>query len=242
MPAIFVHGVPDTHHEWDALRSHLSRQDGVTAVDLPGFGSPVPDGFDATKEAYAAWLVARVEEAGGPVDLVGHDWGALLVWRVASLRPDLVRTWSAGGAPIDREYEWHQAAKTWQTPGQGEGLMQAMTPEVMAGSLTGSGVPDAAAREAASHIDDTMKACILSLYRSAVTVGAEWEPETSNIPPRGLVLWGAGDPFVDVRFGRRMAERTGAEILVFEDCGHWWPQQRPAEAAAAIERLWASAG
>ena len=26
---------------------------------LPGFGAPVPDGFDATKEAYVDWLVAR---------------------------------------------------------------------------------------------------------------------------------------------------------------------------------------
>jgi pimeloyl-ACP methyl ester carboxylesterase len=239
MPAIFVHGVPDTHREWDALRSHLSRDD-VVAVDLPGFGSPVPGGFDATKEAYAAWLVEQMEKAGEPVDLVGHDWGALLVWRAASLRPDLVRTWAAGGAPLDGEYVWHQAAQTWQTAGQGEAMMQAMTPEVMAGALTGAGVPDDKAKEAASQIDGTMKDCILKLYRSAVTVGAEWEADTSKLPKRGLVLWGADDPYVEVRFAHRMAERTGAELLVFEGCGHWWPQQRPAEAAAALERLWAS--
>jgi pimeloyl-ACP methyl ester carboxylesterase len=36
MPAILIHGVPDTHHVWDDVRRHLSRID-VEAWDLPGF-------------------------------------------------------------------------------------------------------------------------------------------------------------------------------------------------------------
>ena len=26
-------------------------------------------------EEYAAWMAAELERLGGPVDLVGHDWG-----------------------------------------------------------------------------------------------------------------------------------------------------------------------
>ncbi|MET7727663.1 alpha/beta fold hydrolase [Streptomyces mirabilis] len=48
MPAVFVHGVPDTHHVWDDVRDHRTRTD-VLALALPGFGSPVPEGFTATK-------------------------------------------------------------------------------------------------------------------------------------------------------------------------------------------------
>jgi pimeloyl-ACP methyl ester carboxylesterase len=77
MPAVFVHGVPETHIIWDPIRSHLSRKD-VIAVDMPGFGAPLLAGFDSTKEAYAAWLIAEIEKIGEPVDLVGHDWGSLL--------------------------------------------------------------------------------------------------------------------------------------------------------------------
>ena len=62
MPAVFVHGVPETHIIWDPIRSHLSGKD-VVAVDLPGFGAPLPAGFDATKEAYAAWLIAEIEKS-----------------------------------------------------------------------------------------------------------------------------------------------------------------------------------
>ncbi|GAA3127527.1 hypothetical protein GCM10010521_12470 [Streptomyces rameus] len=35
MPAILIHGVPDTHHVWDGVREHLTRSD-VEAWDLPG--------------------------------------------------------------------------------------------------------------------------------------------------------------------------------------------------------------
>src|SRR5439155_21083770 len=93
MPAFLVHGVADTHRLWDKLRSRLSRRD-VLAPSLPGFGAATPPGFQPTKEAYVDWLIDEIERAGEPVDLVGHDWGSLLVQRVVSLRPDLIRTWA----------------------------------------------------------------------------------------------------------------------------------------------------
>src|SRR5258705_12501989 len=103
MPAGFVHGVPDTPQLWDGVRAELSRPDVVTPT-LPGFGVPVPDGFDATKEAYVEWLTKEIESIGVPVDLVGHDWGSMIVQRVVSTRPELIRTWAAGAAAVDREH------------------------------------------------------------------------------------------------------------------------------------------
>jgi pimeloyl-ACP methyl ester carboxylesterase len=237
MPAVLVHGVPDTHRLWDKLRAHLSRRDVVTP-SLPGFGVPVPPGFDATKEAYVAWLVAELERIGEPVDLVGHDWGALLVQRTVSLRPDLIHTWACGDGPIDREYVWHDLAQQWQTPGVGEAVMAAMTPEALAQGLPAAGVPPDDARAAAAHVDDRMKDCILRLYRSAVNVGAEWEAEVSGIRRPGLVLWSRDDPYVAARFAERLADRVRGELVLLEGCGHWWPLERPGEAVAALERFW----
>jgi pimeloyl-ACP methyl ester carboxylesterase len=37
MPAVLVHGVPDTHRVWRALIGRLRRDDAVT-LSLPGFG------------------------------------------------------------------------------------------------------------------------------------------------------------------------------------------------------------
>ena len=55
MPAVFVHGVPDTSEMWDPLLAKLSRSD-IVALRLPGFGEPVPSGFGCTMNDYAAWL------------------------------------------------------------------------------------------------------------------------------------------------------------------------------------------
>src|SRR5882672_9736852 len=134
MPAVLVHGVPDTHRLWDRMRTHLTRRD-VVAVSLPGFDASVTTGFVPTKESYVDWLVGEIARVGEPVDLVGHDWGSLLVQRVVSIRPELVRTWACGDGPIDVEYVWHDLAQQWQTPGVGEELMKAFTPEASVDAL-----------------------------------------------------------------------------------------------------------
>lgn len=239
MPVVLVHGVPDTRHVWDPLRARLGRDD-VVALDLPGFGVPRPDGFGATMDEYAAWLVAELEAVEGPIDVVGHDWGSLLVQRAVSLEPGLVRTWAAGGAAVDPDYEWHEVARLWQTPGVGEQVMAAMEGETLASSLADAGVPADAARAAAARVDDEMRASILSLYRSATRIQQEWTPELSRITAPGLVIHGAHDPYVDPRFARSLAERVGARVEIL-DCGHWWELERPDEVASLLTAHWASA-
>jgi pimeloyl-ACP methyl ester carboxylesterase len=236
MPAFFVHGVPETHHLWDGVRQHLSRKD-IIAPDMPGFGRDVPAGFGSTKEEYLDWLIAEVQNVGEPVDLVGHDWGALLVERLVSVRPDLVRTWAAGGGAIDETYTWHPAAQTWQTPGQGEAFMQGMTAEAIVPIFVADGIPEEAGRDVASRIDDRMKAAILPLYRSAVKVGEEWGPDLDSVKKPGMLIWGEKDQYMQPEFARRLAARTGADLVLLPG-GHWWPLQFPRETAEALERLW----
>jgi len=240
MPAVFVHGVPDTQRVWHAVASRLNRRDVVT-LSLPGFGCPAPAGFSATKEAYVGWLLGRLATVQGPIDLVGHDWGGLLVVRAVSVRPDAVKSWAAGAAPLDREYVWHQAAKAWQTPGMGEKVMAGMTADGLAAALVAAGVPAADAAETASHVDPTMKDCILKLYRSAIQAGGEWEDDLKRVSAAGLVLWGEKDPYAAVEFGARLAERTRARFVSFPACSHWWQLERPGEVAAELERHWSTA-
>lgn len=238
MPAFLVHGVPDTHHLWNGVREHLTRND-IIAPDMPGFGRDAPPGFGSTKDEYVDWLIAEVERAGEPVDIVGHDWGALLTERLASIRPDLVRTWAAGGAAIDETYVWHNVAQMWQTPGLGEQVMAGFTFDAMVTALTGDGVPEPVARAIAERIDERMKSSILPLYRSAVKVGDEWGPALDNMQRPGLLIWGAKDPYMGLEYAQKMAKRTSAEMVVLDDVSHWWPVQAPDRAAAALEAFWA---
>jgi pimeloyl-ACP methyl ester carboxylesterase len=61
MPAVFVHGVPDTHRVWRSVVGRLRRDDVVT-LSLPGFDCEIPSGFDCSKEVltpYAAPVFAK---------------------------------------------------------------------------------------------------------------------------------------------------------------------------------------
>jgi pimeloyl-ACP methyl ester carboxylesterase len=244
MPAVFVHGVPETPVLWDPLRAELQRSD-VVALQLPGFGCARPDGFGATKEEYVAWLVGELEarQVDGPIDLVGHDWGGGLVVRLVSTRPDLVRSWVTDAAGLGHlEFEWHVFAVFWLTPEAGEEFFAAqlaLSPEEQAGVFEGLGVPHEQAMRIAG-LDQTMADCILALYRSATKVGKEWAPDFENVPKPGMVVVPAEDPFLSEQLATAAAARAGARTQALPGVGHWWMLQDPAKGAAMLEAFWAS--
>jgi pimeloyl-ACP methyl ester carboxylesterase len=243
MTLVLVHGVPETPAVWEPLRACLTRSD-VTSLQLPGFGCAVPEGFEPTKEGYAGWLAGELEALaadGGPVDLVGHDWGGGFVIRLVSTRPDLVRRWVTDVAGIgDVEQEWHALAKVWQTPEAGEAFFAAQLaspPEATAPVLEAAGVPLERGLEMARWLDETMAGCILTLYRSAVEVGKEWGPDFHDIEPPGLVLVPSEDPFQSGARSREVAQRAGAATVDLDGLGHWWMLQDPARVAPVIEEF-----
>jgi pimeloyl-ACP methyl ester carboxylesterase len=244
MTVVLVHGVPETAALWDPLRAVLGRND-VEALSLPGFGAPRPDGFGATKEEYVDWLVGELDarSGGDPIDLVGHDWGGGFTVRLVSTRPDLVRSWVTDAAGIgDIEFEWHDFAKIWQTPGAGEEFFDQQlgaSQEERAAIFELSGVPHDRAMVLAGGIDRTMTDCILPLYRSAVDVGKEWGPDFSDVPKPGLVVVPAEDPFLNADSARAGAARTGASVAELEGVGHWWMLQDPERGAKALQGFWA---
>src|SRR4030067_3332249 len=98
MTVVFVHGIPETSEIWSPLRQVLNR-DSI-AVALPGFGTTRPEGFTGTKDAYAEWLADVLKGVENPVDVVGHDLGALLTMRVASGMDVRLRSWTGDVANI----------------------------------------------------------------------------------------------------------------------------------------------
>ena len=241
MPAVFVHGVPDTPAIWQPLIGQLARRDVVTLA-LPGFGNKRPAGFVPDKDSYAQWLVDQLSRIDGPIDLVGHDWGALLVIRAVTLKPVSFRTWCTGGAPLDPNYVWHDTAQTLQTPGKGEQLMANFSGEPVVQRLMAQGQPEAMARATVGLVDDEMKSCILALYRSAVFVGrGAWYEGLKQITAPGLVLWGEKDAYATVKEGQTLALETRARFKLLAGCGHWYQAQDPAATASALEEHWAKA-
>jgi pimeloyl-ACP methyl ester carboxylesterase len=247
MPAVFVHGVPETARLWDGVRRHLQRDDTI-ALSLPGFGAPRPPAFGATKDEYVDWLVGQLEQvvadSGRAVDLVGHDWGGGFVVRLVSTRSDLVRTWVTDAAGLaDVNFEWHDFAKIWQTPGDGEAFWEQQLNAPVADRAAVfimSGVPEDEAKDMAGHVDQTMADSILALYRSATKVQQEWGPAFEAIDRPGLVVVPLGDPFLAADGAERAGAKAGARIEALEGKGHWWMLQDPAAAASLLASFWST--
>jgi len=234
---VFLHGVPETAALWDKVRAQFDEE--TVALSLPGFGCARPDGFSATKDAYAQWLVDELERFDEPVDLVGHDWGALLTYRIASTRSDLLRSWTAdvaNGAHPD--VRWHQFARIWQTPGEGEAYFAALRDiplESMAEAYQEYHLSHEDAMTLASWSDDTMATCILDLYRSAVpNIHASWGSQFGPTASPGLVLYADLDSFGNEEMSDAVATTFNAQRATIRDAGHWWALEAPVESAATI--------
>ena len=240
---VFLHGVPETSALWDKVRAQFEEE--TVALSLPGFGCARPSGFGPSKDDYANWFVGELETFDAPVDLVGHDWGALLTYRVATTRGDLLRSWTAdAGNGIHPKVKWHQYAKVWQTPGEGEAYFRAVheTPvEAMAEAYETFHLDHADALTLAGWSDDTMATCILDLYRSATpNVHYFWGADFGPTSAPGLILFAELDTFGNESMSHEVALTLRAREATLHGVGHWWALEGPSDAATVIKDFIAS--
>ncbi|MBA2283011.1 MAG: alpha/beta hydrolase [Acidimicrobiia bacterium] len=239
---IFLHGVPETAAVWDGVRLAIERES--VALALPGFGNPRPEGFGATMDEYVDWILSKLNDIADPIDLVGHDWGAAFTYRIATAFGHRLHSWAADiGNIVHPSYEWHDIAKLWQTPGEGEAFVAGQAeapPEERAPLFEAMGVPPDKALQMAEASDATMGGCILDLYRSATpNPHHHWGPWAATTAP-GLVLNPTDDPVGDATMAAEVATALGARFELLDGAGHFWPYQAPAQAAELLESFWAS--
>ncbi|ONI89640.1 hypothetical protein ALI144C_04700 [Actinosynnema sp. ALI-1.44] len=236
---VFLHGVPETTAIWRKVQAAIGVES--VALPLPGFGCPRPEGFTSTKDEYVEWVAAQLDQYDS-VDLVGHDWGAGLVYQLALTRP--LRSWVADvGNILHPGYVWHPLAQIWQTPGKGEATisqMRATPPQDAATRYTTEFNLDIVdALEIVNGVDEAMGASILSLYRSATpNPHASWGPLKRTEAP-GMVLHATDDRFSDEAKAQEVATALGARYQLIE-ANHFWPYQAPDQAAAILTEFWAS--
>jgi pimeloyl-ACP methyl ester carboxylesterase len=107
-PVLLLHGFPDDRHLWRyQARALVDAGFRVIAPDLRGFGdAPRPqDPKDYGIPLIVSDIVGILDALGvSRVQLVAHDWGAAVGWRLAAEYPERIERYAAlsVGAPGSR--------------------------------------------------------------------------------------------------------------------------------------------
>lgn len=227
---VFVHGNPGCGADWCGLAERIQSFARVLAPDMPGFGTAEkPANFDYSVAGYAAHLDGLLKARGiERAHLVLHDFGGPwgLAWATAN--PAQVASVTLVNIGIMRNYRWHFLARIWRLPLLGELLMATTTHFGFTQlSKLGNprGLPHAFVERMYDSMDAGTKRAVLKLYRATNTIADDADHAVAALKPRDLdclVVWGKRDIYVPWRYAEAQREAfPRAEIVYFEDSGHW---------------------
>ncbi|MFE9745367.1 alpha/beta fold hydrolase [Saccharothrix saharensis] len=229
------HGFPDTSEVWDPVARRLAERFWVVRYDVRGAGgSEAPAGRGSRgyrMERLVGDLAAVVEGVGGPVHLVGHDWGSVQGWAAVVARPELFLSFtSVSGPDLGHLGDWVRRnrsrpvtvvkvlGRSWYIAGfKVPGVAEAVWRVPAVRRWMGAG-----RRELVNG---------LGLYRA--NMGRGWKPEKVAVRVHQIEL--KNDPYV-VREHLEAAEPWVEELTRSTiDAGHWAPRTHPELIARHVE-------
>ena len=228
---VFLHGSSGAAQDWIDLIRPVSTFARCIAPDMPGYGeSDKPADFEYTVKGYGRHLSGLLDALHvRHVHLVGHDLGGPWGLQWAAAHAERLASLTLIGIGVLPGYRWHRFARLYRIPGIGElvlrlGSHRAVAQALQRGSrhLIADRFVDSVVR--AFQDPDTRRA-VLAFYRRTddlgqLTVDAATALGSSEVPT--LVIWGAGDPYVPVRFAEMQTRYfPGAAILVLPESGHY---------------------
>jgi pimeloyl-ACP methyl ester carboxylesterase len=241
---LLLHGFPQHSSAWDALIPLLTDAGYRTlAMDQRGYA---PGACPRGRRAYriselVADAAAVVDHYGGPVHVVGHDWGAAVAWALTSAHPEKVCSLTALSVPHPAAFVRSvmtsvQGLKSWyllafQLPWLPEWLLWRWFGRIMQRSGQS---PEAARRDAAGFPSSATLRAPLNWYRALPLLDAR--QVTAAVTRPTLFVWSDRDRFI----ARASAERAGQYVTApyrFETLhgvSHWIPDEVPEQLAAFL--------
>lgn len=246
-PVLLLHGFPETSWSWRPTLGALADA-GFRAVafDQRGYS---PRARPAEVSAYAlphlvADVLGMADTMEMPVfDLVGHDFGGLVAWVLATRHAERVRSLTVLSTPHPAAM---RAVLDAGDPGQVEASGHAARfcrprePERMLLGADGSGTGIRELFGSATVVDGVVDEYLAVLTSpGALTATVNWYRaldvrDVDGLPPVSvptLYLWSTGD----VALGRAAAEATAQWVSgpyrfeVLEGVSHWIPEEAPEE-------------
>jgi len=238
---VLLHGFPQSAGEWRAqIRALADAGFRAVAPDQRGYSPGArPDGVEAYGiDHLVADVLAICDGLGGErIDLVGHDWGAIVAWVVAARHPSRLRTLTAVSvphpeafadayaSPHSRQREMSGYIEVFRSgDGAGERMLAGEDGDGIRRLFEGQGLGvEASAEHAAVHAEPGALTAALNWYRAThPTMMRSIAPV--SIPT--LFVWGTLDPAIS----REAAEGCAPYVTgpyrfeVLEGVDHWVPE------------------
>ena len=242
---LLLHGNPGSAEDWSFIQPHLAELTRVIALDLPGYGkADRPRSWDYSPLSYAAFIEAAIKALDVErAHLVMHDLGGLaLLW--AANHPEQF----ASAVLIDTgnlaDFRWHALARLYRTRGIGE-LIVALTIRPLFNAALARlnpqplQLPHAVIDRIWAEYDRGTRRAAMRFYRAtpAEAMGL-LAPLLRPIDRPARVIWGRHDPFIPVEQAHRQRESfPSAEVVIFDDSGHWPHIDNPHRAAHEIAKF-----
>jgi haloacetate dehalogenase len=266
-PVLLLHGYPQTHACWHHVAPSLARRYTVVCADLRGYGDSskppgLPDHSNYSKRAMAQDMVDLMASLGFErFHLVGHDRGGRVSHRLAADHPKRVHTLTVLDiSPTLRMFErtdmaFARAYYHWflmlQPAPLPEQMLAGQVPHYILGRI-GKDEADlskfskeAVAEYVRCFADPAAIHASCEDYRAAGTIDLEHD-RADRAAGRRLempmhALWGAhavvGTMFDCLADWKQVATQVTGRAL---PCGHFLPEEAPAETLAEIEQFLAA--
>jgi pimeloyl-ACP methyl ester carboxylesterase len=261
-PVVLVPGWPQSWYVWRYVAPLLADERRVVIVEPRGFGESTVLQRDVDVESAAADLVALCGELVGdaPIDIVAHDVGSWISHTIAATHPDRLRslvlvdagipglTSLPSGIPDNAGNirSWHFGFN--RLPGLPEVLIGGREREFLTwlfrSKSVRSDVFDAEALDEYARVLAAPGAFTAGLeyYRRIFSPDglAAARTRAERPLPMPILAVGASGGVGASLFEALNTRGPRVQGIVFEDCGHYVPEERPEELAAEIHRFWAS--
>ena len=261
-PALLLHGYPETHAMWHRVAPDLARAHTVVCADLRGYGASskppgLPDHSNYSKRAMAKDMVEVMSALGHHhFHVVGHDRGARVAHRMARDHGKRVRSLTVLDISptltmyrrTDKDfatayYHWFFLIQKAPLP---ETLLAKQVPQYIIGRIGRGpgGIKVFDKRALAQYVhafrDPRTIHATCEDYRAAAGIDLVHDRRDlkKKIRMPVLVLWGRYgvieamfDPLKD---WREVATDVRGRAL---DCGHFLPEERPADVLRELRRF-----
>jgi haloacetate dehalogenase len=262
-PLLMVHGFPRTSLMWRHMAPQLAPNHTVICVDLRGYGrSGVPasaeDHYPYSKRAMGNELVAVMDKLEfSKFDLVGHDRGGRVSYRLALDHPEKVRRLavfdvipiSEAWARADAKFamNWWPWSLLMQKPPLPEKYLLGAPDAAFDNPLgRGSFGPQVKAEYLETYRDPERVHAVCEEYRAAASIDIEHDKkdreESRKITCPMLHLWSAGGPldtFYEKDGGALGIWRNWADNVQGQAIkgGHFFPEENPTETAELLTKF-----